>query len=88
LRRAHVLVRGAVQGVFFRAEMRDRARSLGLGGWVRNTPDGAVEAVFEGDEQRVESIVDWCRRGPRGAHVEDVDVTWAAPEGEQGFAIR
>jgi acylphosphatase len=88
VRRAHVVVQGAVQGVFFRAETRDRARSLGLGGWVRNTPDGAVEAVFEGDDQRVESIVDWCRRGPRGAQVEDVDVTWAAPEGEEGFAIR
>jgi acylphosphatase len=84
VRRAHVLVRGSV----FRAETRDRARSLGLGGWVRNTPDGAVEAVFEGDDQRVESIVDWCRRGPRGAQVEDVDVNWAAPEGEKDFAIR
>jgi acylphosphatase len=83
-----VVVRGAVQGVFFRVEARDRARSLGLGGWVRNTPEGAVEAVFEGDDQRVESIVDWCRGGPRGAQVDDVDVTWAAPEGEKDFAIR
>jgi acylphosphatase len=83
-----VVVRGAVQGVFFRVEARDRACSLGLGGWVRNTPDGAVEAVFEGNDQRVESIVDWCRRGPRGAQVDDVDVTWAAPEGEKDFAIR
>jgi acylphosphatase len=88
VRRAHVVVRGTVQGVFFRAEARDRARSLGLGGWIRNTSYGAVEAVFEGDDQRVESIVEWCRRGPRGAQVEDVHVTWAAPEGEQGFAIR
>jgi acylphosphatase len=88
LKRAHVVVRGTVQGVFFRAEARDRARSLGLGGWVENRSDGAVEAVFEGNEQRVESMVEWCRRGPRGAQVEDVDVTWVAPEGEQGFAIR
>jgi acylphosphatase len=88
LKRAHVVVRGAVQGVFFRAETRDRARSLGLGGWVRNNPDGAVEAVFEGDDRRVESMVEWCRRGPSGARVEDVETSWAGPEGETGFAIR
>ena len=88
MRRAHVLVRGAVQGVFFRAETRNRARSLGVDGWVRNTPDGAVEAVFEGDDQRVESMVDWCGRGPAGARVEDVEASWAAPEGETGFSIR
>ena len=79
---------GMVQGVFFRAETRDRARTLGVGGWVRNAPDGSVEAVFEGEHDRVESMVDWCRRGPRGARVDDVDVTWAEPQGEDGFAIR
>ena len=88
MKRAHVLVRGAVQGVFFRAETRNRARSLGVDGWVRNTPDGAVEAVFEGDDERVESIVEWCRRGPAGARVEDVEASWAAPAGETGFSIR
>ena len=87
MKRAHVLVRGAVQGVFFRVETRDRARSLGVGGWVRNTPDGAVEAVFEGDDQRVESMVEWCRRGPAGARVEDVETTWSEPEGQNGFSI-
>ena len=76
-----------MQGVFFRAETRDRARSLGLAGWVRNAPDGTVEAVFEGDDERVESMVDWCRRGPSGAHVEDVDVAWERPSGEHGFSI-
>jgi len=88
VKRAHVLVRGAVQGVFFRAETRTRARSLGVDGWVRNTADGAVEAVFEGDDERVESMVEWCRRGPAGAQVDDVDMSWAEPEGERGFAIR
>jgi acylphosphatase len=88
LKRAHVFVRGSVQGVFFRVETRDRARSLGVDGWVRNTPDGAVEAVFEGDDARVESMVDWCSRGPAGARVEDVEASWAAPEGETGFSIR
>jgi acylphosphatase len=88
LKRANVVVRGAVQGVFFRAETRNRAQSLGLGGWVRNAPDGTVEAVFEGDDERVDSMVDWCSRGPAGAAVEDVDVAWSEPQGEAGFAIR
>ena len=85
--RAHVVVRGDVQGVFFRAETRDRAASLGLGGWVRNNPDGTVEAVFEGERERVDSMVDWCRRGPSLARVEDVDVTWEQPAGETRFAV-
>ena len=88
MKRAHVVVRGAVQGVFFRAETRNRARSLGVAGWVRNKGDGAVEAVFEGDDQRVESMVEWCRRGPAGARVEDVETTWGDPEGQDGFMIR
>ena len=88
MKRAHVHVHGSVQGVFFRVEARDRARSLWVSGWVRNLQDGAVEAVFEGPEDRVESMVEWCRRGPSGAHLDDVDVTWAEPDGEQGFSIR
>ena len=88
MKRALVVVRGSVQGVFFRVETRDRARSLGLGGWVRNAADGSVEAVFEGEDERVESMVDWCSRGPSGARVEDVDVAWDEPQGEDGFAIR
>ena len=88
MKRAEVVVRGAVQGVFFRVETQDRARSLRLAGWVRNTPDGSVEAVFEGDDERVDSMVDWCRRGPRGARVHDVDVTWTEVQNEDGFSIR
>jgi len=88
VKRAQVVVHGAVQGVFFRVEARDRARSLGVAGWVRNTADGSVEAVLEGEDERVESMVDWCRRGPRGARGDDVDVTWAEPQGETGFSIR
>jgi acylphosphatase len=87
VKRALVVVRGSVQGVFFRAETRDRARSLDLAGWVRNAPDGTVEAAFEGDDERVESMVAWCRRGPAGARVEGVDVTWVEPEGAEGFSI-
>ena len=88
MKRAEVTVRGMVQGVFFRVETRDRARSLGLSGWVRNASDGTVRAAFEGDDKRVASMVDWCGRGPRGARVEDVEVTWTDPEGEQSFTIR
>jgi len=88
VKRARVVVSGAVQGVFFRAETRDRARSLGLAGWVRNAPEGTVEAVFEGDDERVESMVAWCRRGPSGARVDDIEVAWEEPEGDEGFAIR
>jgi acylphosphatase len=81
-------VHGAVQGVFFRVEARDRASSLGVGGWVRNTSDGSVEAVFEGEDEQVASMVDWCNRGPRGARVDEVEVSWAQPQGELGFSIR
>ena len=88
MKRARVVVRGSVQGVFFRTETRDRARSLGVAGWVRNVPDGTVEAVFEGNDEKVDSMVEWCRRGPSGASVEHVDVEWVEPEGEAGFSIR
>jgi len=80
-------VRGHVQGVFFRSDARDRAQSLRVAGWIRNVPDGTVEAVFEGEPERVESMVEWCRRGPSGAQVEDVDVDWEEPSGESGFAV-
>ena len=85
--RARVIVRGHVQGVFFRADTQERARSLGVDGWARNEPDGAVQAVFEGLRDRVESMVEWCRRGPRGARVEHVEVTWEEPEGLSGFRV-
>ena len=86
--RAHVVVRGRVQGVFFRDETQRRARSLGVSGWVANRPDGAVEAVFEGRRDAVESMVGWCRRGPSGARVDDVQVAWEDPRDEDGFAVR
>jgi acylphosphatase len=86
--RARVRIQGRVQGVFFRAEARARAESLGLAGWIRNAEDGSVEAVFEGDEQRVRSMVDWCRRGPSGARVDDVEVEPEDPTGEAGFDVR
>jgi acylphosphatase len=85
--RAHVVVSGYVQGVFFRATTRETARSLGLGGWVRNLPDGRVEAVFEGPRSAVLRAVSWCRTGPPSARVLDVEVTWQEPQGESGFRV-
>ena len=86
--RARVRVRGLVQGVYFRAETRSRAASLGLGGWVRNLPDGSVEAVFEGPSEQVELMVAWCRRGPVDARVDEVELDWEEPLGERGVRVR
>jgi acylphosphatase len=86
--RALVVVKGFVHGVGFRYATLTRARSLQVDGWVRNREDGSVEAVFEGDRTRIESMVDWCRRGPGGSVVEDVSVEWEDPRGEAGFEIR
>lgn len=86
--RAHVRISGRVQGVFFRQETYRRSAGRGLAGWVRNLPDGRVEAVFEGPKEAVESMVRWSQEGPPLANVESVDVTWEAPLGEDGFRIR
>lgn len=91
--RAHVLVSGRVQGVFFRAECAERARQRRVSGWARNLPDGRVEALFEGPDDAVRFMVDWCRRGPRLAEVDVVETAWepltegAAPSAE-GFQAR
>ena len=87
--RAHVLVSGKVQGVFFRQTTMREAQSQGVTGWVRNLPDGRVEAVFMGEEAAVKALVDFVRRGPRGARVSDVEVNWEQVTEEfQGFEIR
>jgi acylphosphatase len=82
-----VLVRGLVQGVFFRATCRDEARRLGVAGWARNEPDGTVRAHLEGAADAVDALVDWCRRGPRRAVVDGVDVAEAVPTGATGFDV-
>lgn len=74
--RAHVYIQGRVQGVFFRATTRDKALTLDVKGWVKNCPDGRVEAVFEGKKDAVEKLVTWCRKGPEGAFVNHIDVNW------------
>jgi len=89
LRCAQVTVRGRVQGVFFRASTRQLAQSLGLCGYVRNLPDGCVEAVFEGPPSRVEQAVAWCRKGPPGAEVASVQVSRREATGRYaGFSVR
>lgn len=86
--RAHLVIVGRVQGVFFRAETSDIARRLGLAGWVRNKPDGSVEAVFEGHKEKVQEAIAWCRVGPREARVDDVQVEELLPSGEfEGFSV-
>ena len=87
MKRARVTVRGLVQGVYFRADTQTRAQSLGVRGWVRNAGDGSLEAVFEGEGEPVESMVAWCHRGPAGARVDDVEVTWEEPAEEQDFRV-
>jgi acylphosphatase len=86
--RRRVVVHGNVQGVFFRDTARREAEARGVAGWITNRPDGAVEAVFEGDRQAVEALVAFCRRGPRGAEVERVEELDEDPEGLAGFQVR
>ncbi|UBF28201.1 acylphosphatase [Kovacikia minuta CCNUW1] len=86
--RAHAFISGRVQGVGYRFTTQDVALELGISGWVRNLPDGRVEAVFEGTEAQVKQMIDWCHRGPRGAIVSRVEVQNETFEGLQGFNIR
>ncbi|MGB3617311.1 MAG: acylphosphatase [Catalinimonas sp.] len=83
-----VRVRGRVQGVSFRASTQSKARRLGLSGWVRNEPDGQTVLVeAHGPAARVDELIEWCRRGPRLARVDGVDVSEAAPAAHKGFRI-
>ena len=87
--RAHVFVAGQVQGVFFRDSTRERAEQLGLTGWVKNLPDGRVEALFEGPSERVREMVRWCEQGPSHAEVENVETEFEASEGDlTSFEVR
>ncbi len=86
--RAHVFVSGTVQGVFYRATTREQAQEAAVDGWVKNLADGRVEAVFEGPERAVESMVEWCHEGSPAADVSDVAVEYGEPRGLDGFEIR
>jgi acylphosphatase len=86
--RARVIVEGRVQGVFFRHHTQETAFERGVKGWVKNRRDGRVEAVFEGDQERVEQIIQWCHRGPSEARVSKVQLTWEIYTGEfEDFSI-
>lgn len=87
--RARVRVTGRVQGVFFRQSTVEMARPLELDGWVRNLPDGSVEALFEGEKSAVDQAIAWCHHGPPRAAVEDIEVEWLdGPAACRGFATR
>ncbi len=86
--RRRVVVSGRVQGVFFRDSTEEQASNAGVSGWVRNRDDGTVEAVFEGEDNDVHGMVEWCRSGPSSADVEDVEVFEEEPEGLSGFQQR
>jgi acylphosphatase len=85
--RRRVVVRGDVQGVFFRDSTRREAERRGVAGWVSNRADGAVEAVFEGDAEEVDALIEFCRSGPPRAEVRDVEVSEEEPEGLSGFRV-
>lgn len=84
---AYIVVSGRVQGVFYRASMRSEAEALGLVGWVRNMPDGRVEAILQGYPNAVRALIEWARSGPPRAEVQDVVVTWKEPE-QDGHEFR
>ena len=87
--RARVSISGRVQGVFFRDSTREKAEGLGLAGWVKNLPDGRVEALFEGYSQNVREMVDWCQQGPAQASVENVDTHIEEAHGDlDSFEVR
>lgn len=87
--RAHAFISGRVQGVFFRSTTRSKAKNLGISGWVKNLKDGRVEAVFEGEDDKVKEMLDFCHEGPSAAQVSDVEINWEEYQGEfSGFEIR
>ncbi|MBT8340945.1 MAG: acylphosphatase [Desulfatitalea sp.] len=87
--KAHAIISGRVQGVFFRVETQRAADKIGVNGWVRNLPDRTVEAVFEGPRDRVETALAWCRKGSPLSQVHDVQVQWVPSTGDtDGFSVR
>jgi len=85
----HIVISGKVQGVFFRASTRQKAEQIGVNGWVRNTSDGKVEALFEGDEKKVNKLIEWCRHGPNLAEVKEVNIQEKEPTyGYTSFSIK
>ena len=86
--RAHIVVKGRVQGVFYRASAKDEAEKLGISGWVKNRREGNVEILAEGGELVVKELIEWCKKGPPHAKVKEVNVEWDEYKGEfKGFSI-
>lgn len=88
MERAHVFISGRVQGVFYRANTKEKANKIGVNGWVKNLKDGRVEAVFEGEKKDVEKMIEWCHKGSPQADVEEVKVKWEEPKRIEEFEIR
>ena len=87
--RAHIIVSGRVQGVYFREQTRKGAKKLDISGWVKNLEDGRVEAIFEGEKGKVEKMIDWVRQGPAFANVKDIELEWQEHKGEfKNFKVR
>jgi len=86
--RISMLINGQVQGVFFRLKTKEEADKLGLTGWVKNNSDGSVECLAQGDKDKLVQLIDWCKKGPEAAKVENVEVKWQTYSGEfHGFKI-
>lgn len=89
MEQVHLKITGAVQGVFFRAESSEKARAFGLTGWVKNTRNGDVEIIAQGERARLEEFIQWCRSGPQPSKVERVEIVWENPQEEfSTFEIR
>ena len=88
MKRIHISIYGHIQGVFFRANIKELALRLKINGWVRNTLDGAVEAVFEGDDKDIEKMLSYCNKGPVGSKVEKVNVKEEEVKYEKGFEVK
>lgn len=87
--RVHIFVSGLVQGVFFRAKTKNKAKELGLFGWVRNLPDGRVEILAEGEKEKLEKLIEWTKKDPGSAKVESLETAWQEYRGEfKNFEIR
>ena len=88
IKKANILVSGRVQGVFYRASTREKALELGIKGWVMNKPDGSVYIAAEAEESKLDQFIEWCKKGPMMAKVDNIDISHQSPEGFSSFEVR
>ncbi len=88
VKRFHAIILGRVQGIFFRATAREHAKALGIKGFVRNLPDGSLELDAQGEEDSLNDFLQWCRHGPPGARVDEVEINWEPPMEYGDFRVR